>query len=101
MIRGGNPDFPPLSYWPADSSFKALVQSDSKSKIEFGVKKHVPERPPESICITHTNPGKKISFDFFFWETKCFRVGGSIWLRTSIRNAGSVELLPYCRMLPR
>ena len=59
---------------------KALVQGASESFetnfFEFGQKKSVTERPPESICITYTNSETKKSFDFFS-ETKFFGGGGS------------------------
>ena len=65
----------------AGSPFKALVQRDSKSKIEFGSKKHVTERPPESICITKTKSETKyFSFEKTFSERLTFFEGGRFWL---------------------
>ena len=67
--QGGEIRISPLSYWPADSSFKALVPGHSKSLRLFfwdWSKKSVTERPPESICITYTNSEtNNFSFDFF------------------------------------
>ena len=48
---------------------RAFLCNDQKfetNKNEFGQKKSVTERPPESICITKTNSETKyFSFDFF------------------------------------
>ena len=79
MIWGesGFPPIPTDQQIPPLKGFRQSHSLDEISKCQKKLKKHVTERPHESICITITNSEKKyFSFDFFSERLNFFGWGG-------------------------